>query len=171
MSDQVQCPNCGGFRVYSEKDNTLEERIAPAKELLRNSFVIPSVIAVPSIIVSVISVYYPSDLTTGLGVLGIAASVILFVVLFLWYLWVLVFGNGEFRYQTRTGIYHKYSCNLCGYKWEWLPGKPLPRVHINPDLITKGEQRLAREEEERRRQAALEFGSFRKGVDKAKKTR
>jgi hypothetical protein len=41
-------------------------------------------------------------------------------------------------------IYH-YTCSLCGYKWPWRTGEPLPPVQIRPDLIAKGEERLEQE--------------------------
>ena len=47
-------------------------------------------------------------------------------------------------------IVHKYTCQLCGYQWNWQEGTPYPPVMVRPDLIANGVRKL--EEEERRRQ-------------------
>lgn len=43
---------------------------------------------------------------------------------------------------------YERTCLLCGYEWLWEPGEPQPKVHVRPDLIQLGAQRLAKEEDD-----------------------
>lgn len=126
--DQVQCPNCGGYRIsfsqITEKLSTKEYK--PISQLLlwgwRFCFVVTCVI------------------TFGL------------------YLLVLLIP--DIRRLTFSGLWptttkvvgFNYACALCNYCWSWMIGAPKSEVHIRPDLILKGAQKLQEEEEERRRQ-------------------
>jgi transcription elongation factor Elf1 len=63
--------------------------------------------------------------------------------------------NGR-RANTKTKMYN-YHCELCSYnwQWDWAQEKSWPNVQANLDLISKGEQKLAAEAEERRRQQEM----------------
>ena len=32
---------------------------------------------------------------------------------------------------------HKYTCQICGYKWTWREGTPRPKVNVRPELLAK----------------------------------
>lgn len=40
----------------------------------------------------------------------------------------------------------EYSCELCGYKWFYIPGTPLPAVTVRPELMRQGAEKLAQDE-------------------------
>ena len=63
--------------------------------------------------------------------------------------------NGR-RANTRTNIF-SYTCELCGYKWSWTSGNSWPTVHVRPNLIASGAQKL--EDEEKRRQHEQEMAA------------
>lgn len=114
MSEQFQCPNCGGYRVSVDKPPV--NSLAEASKMWLVWFFI-------------------TIFTFGLGLLAFIP-------------WAI---NRNKRIKSGDTSWY-CACQLCGYRWSWSPGTPLPSVNVRPDLIKAGEQRL-REEEERRRRA------------------
>lgn len=107
---QVQCPNCGGFRI----DEEIRSNIAFSNCLMH-------------IILTVV--------TAGIWPI----------------IWLIIAFFESFQPKPESGL-HKYSCQICGYRWNWREGTPLPPVKSDPKLVALGERKLAEEEEARRRQ-------------------
>jgi len=148
MSDQVQCPNCGGYKT-EEKDRTMtygapipldESRKKGCHSLwLRSSvFLIIGVVIVSMIFFAdhqstmalfVLMIYLPGALL-GSGVL-----------------WLMRFWYMRTSSRPVEDVVYSYCCWICGYRWNWQSGTPLPVVNVRPDLIAKGEQRLRAEQE------------------------
>ena len=125
---QVQCPNCGGYRIALSQ---VTEKL-PTKE------------------------YKPISPILLWG--WRFCFVVVCFMTFGGYLLVLFIS--DIRKLTFHGLWptitkvvgYNYSCALCNYHWTWMIGAPNPEVHIRPDLMMKGAQKLQEEEEERRRQ-------------------
>ena len=62
-------------------------------------------------------------------------------------------GYWVYHHWIKNGFPYGYDfqCVICGYKWNWKEGDPLPQVTVRPDLIHMGEKKLQKEEEAGRR--------------------
>lgn len=149
ISNQVQCPNCGGYKI----DGSVRRIDPETGRAVRGKsgagcFWFAGITGL-GVILSVMS----RDTN---GVLAIAGFVLGFIAA-----WVSDAISKQKVKQAIARAYnlYNYSCNLCGYRWEWRDGQPWPKVKVNPDLIAKGAQKLEEEtreaEEERKRQEAL----------------
>lgn len=155
---QVQCPNCGGYKVDTEV-KTHEQ--GTNVELDRRLGVVPLILGalgIPCSLLFLIAMFTP-DISGSIdvawdSVLGGVGGLIL--------AGFLVFvGVAVLRKIARSEKVQRHHniCQLCGYAWVWTPGDPLPVVTERPDLIAAGLQRLAKEaeEEEKRKKAAAEL--------------
>ena len=133
MSSQVQCPNCGGYKATSAK--LMQQSPVSSSQRIRN--IIIYLVLLGLSIVGVI--FFP-----GLGRSICGFSAVVFLVVFLTYLF-----RSNITIARVVPNAYQFTCTICGYRWEWREGQPWPDVHVRPDLIVKGEQRL---EEERLRQ-------------------
>jgi hypothetical protein len=165
MSDYVQCPNCGGYKV-SLLDTIKETYKQPEKYRAYGCYswvagvigfmlVIFAFLFVASLIDGAISLIIGESGSLCVP-LAIIPSIIVAIP-------AAIFmgkrdrksalareAKGEVVQITKEAIIgYRYSCYICGNRWQWNVGTPLPRVTLRPDLIQKGEQRL---EEERRKQ-------------------
>lgn len=137
---QVQCPNCGGYRVSTETE-TLNLKTGRkvnygcalwAMVLLGGGLCLFGFMAIAD----------GSGITGAILILsGIITALLIF--------------RGLAK-QSKAGdtitVYH-HACDLCGYKWTWRENEAMPQVQVRPDLIVAGEQRLREAEERRRRDA------------------
>jgi len=130
MSNYVQCPNCGGYRIICER--TITEKPNPEYRFSWWALVLSKIDFVVGFFT-----------TFGFHLLFLLSRDIRAILV------------GKQRNPLKVIGYH-YACQLCGYRWIWNTGTPLPKVRVNHDLITRGAQRLEEEaEEERKRQEAL----------------
>lgn len=148
---QVQCPNCGGFKVSGEKihiDPKTKRKISTSG---CGSWVIASLLWLCLMIAggAIFGNTSTSDDNRLAGVLYLGCVGLSFVIPIVGL--VLMERNRSDTLAKAITTY-KYSCLLCGYAWEWHEGEPWPEAHIRPDLIAKGEERLQAEAAERRRQ-------------------
>jgi hypothetical protein len=145
MSTQIQCPNCSGYRVgiQNTKVIAIEERKRYAEPFKLYFW--------PFVVVLFISIL--AALIWHVG--GIIIGVILILVQIAGVLERVKKGTlGWYIERVPTIIKYDYYCHLCGYSWSWQSNDPLPEVHIRPDLIANGAQKLEQEEEQRRKDAA-----------------
>jgi transcription elongation factor Elf1 len=143
MTDQVQCPNCGGYKVNTTTDKVDRK----------------SGNAVPGCGVLFVLFFFAVIgwlLGVGLNDAAYALCGLLITGTFIW-------GLSTYLKADKIKRYH-HTCWLCGYKWIRREDEPLPPVNIRPDLIAKGEQKLEEEaaEEEQRQHAAALFYSQKK---------
>jgi hypothetical protein len=139
MSDQVQCPNCGGYKVQVE--TKIVDR-SSGKQVAETGCV------GWAIILLLLGGALGYMLQGGGGslqsiVVGMAG---MFLVILL--VRLAVRSNAEARKADKIEKYD-YVCSLCGYKWSRREDEPIPPVEVRPDLIAKGAQKL--EEEQKRR--------------------
>lgn len=62
-------------------------------------------------------------------------------------------SDEEFSQNHVPSIRHYYTRRICGYKWDWADGEPLPKVTVRPELIQQGSALLEEEEDRARRRA------------------
>lgn len=137
---QIQCPNCGGFKTKSKKEDMKEEMPITREDQRR----VMAWLALITIIAFL-------GVTAAQGVKqGTLAALIALVGFGFIYLYE---TDGGTRKVQKVGKGFLHTCMLCGYKWWWNPGDPKPQVTVRPELIQKGAQRLEEEKEkERKRQ-------------------
>jgi uncharacterized integral membrane protein len=155
MTGQVQCPNCGGYKVSTETATiTFDRKSGKAIEGGGILFLL-LVLAAGGGLALVMFIYVAKDFgPLMIFVLGLTVPGEL--ILIGWFIRALL------RYLKADKInkekyYH--TCLLCGYEWKRWEDEPLPPVTVRPDLIVKGDQKLEeeREEERRRRDAGGMF--------------
>jgi hypothetical protein len=132
MPNQVQCPNCGSYKVVTKLT-----RVNPISHQ-----------ALPKINGSYwFGIFVASCLFTILGFVSFAFRILGGLILI---------GGVFFAFWSlskKAIIRYDNSCILCGYKWNRLQNEPEPPVTIRPDLIQKGA------EEQKRQQEAAEQAS------------
>lgn len=135
---QVQCPNCGGYKVSEERVRVEMEYTAISSDKPRGGgLLLYLVVGVVFIVVLGINFEIPRMF---IGFALIALVIAPFVVIAM-----------RTDSQPNSSI---YSCNICGFNWAVKDGEPEPEATVRPELILKGEQNLKEEEAERQRQAA-----------------
>ncbi len=164
MSEQVQCPNCGGYKVSDNSypidsaTGTPVQKKGPMGCLL--------LLLIGSLTALVYPVAFASDGIDDVDEIIVMSMFVGFFVLseLLWIMTIIgtIRKNREIDKMlliARTA--HEYHCYICGYNWKWVEGDPKPEVKANPDLIVKGMQRLeeeaAAEEEARRKKEEEDF--------------
>lgn len=140
MSNQVQCPNCGGYKITSAEVPITGKMPVPIWSRVVGAIVGLALVGAGFIISSGIGSY------SGKGDSDLA-----------WVCWlpgalILLPSLLVSTQPKKVGKYYTFSCLLCGYQWEWREGQQWPKVKVNPDLIAKGAQKLEQEEEQRRKQ-------------------
>ena len=130
MGNQVQCPNCGGYKVGYQYEG---DRGCASFVLL---------FGVPLVLMGGLAFglgHHLEGLAAALGAIVIGALLISVIAAAVWL---------DQPKQT-----HLRKCILCGYEWDT---RSSPQVTVRPDLILKGEEKLrAEQEEERKRQEAM----------------
>lgn len=141
MSNQLQCPNCGGYKLESGLT-----KINPKTGKKLGSGC--SAVFWMSVVVTVISigVYNAFDE-------GIANGMMIMIVFPLLLIGGAWYGIASGLAKNRAYNLYNFRCNLCGYRWEWQQGTPYPKVNVRQDLIAQGEQLL---EEKRKQQENME---------------
>lgn len=153
MSNQVQCPNCGGYRVTTQTiyngDPSYESRAASKRgwaSLFLGWGALNALGFIPGL-PFVVAVFGALD---NMGVFfGIIIGLCIGVALPLWIGWTLR-NAGDLSRATITRYHH--TCVIDGYQWDQRPGQPNPPCRAqSSDLLRKGAKKLEEEEEERRR--------------------
>lgn len=138
MANQVQCPHCGGFKIDSKNfriDPTTGNSIASGC----GKFVLYFMLAVSGyMMVGLFGAFIDQ---WGLALFGLGGLIL--------FIFIITFLKKNRQAEKRAYTLFKYHCNLCGYNWDWRVGEMLPEVHVRPDLISKGEQRLEEERQQR----------------------
>jgi hypothetical protein len=140
MTNQEQCPNCGGYKI----DRSIKRIDPKTGKQYESRFRDIMWIPISALLILCFYTFIPNPIySCGFAALVIAASIIV----------------SKRSIEAHTYPLYSYYCNLCGYRWEWHEGQPWPKVKVNPDLMARGAQKLEEEareaEEERKRQEAL----------------
>lgn len=119
-TDQLQCPNCGGFKV----DTTKTESIGQDSK---------SVGGVRGLLLGLLFMFVLLPI-----MVFFAVPVITFPIsssIWKWYQKLLENQRGYVEQAKR----YWYRCELCGFAWQWRTDEPYPEVQARPDLIAKAE--------------------------------
>jgi len=152
MSNQAQCPNCGGYKVNVEKKESITEtRKVPIS--LTKWFLQAFAGILLWGLMGTCAFLVLQSLSTGVAIIvaflaGIPVIILIITAPFA----VKQASEGRLLTSKRNTVGTNYSlyCQLCGYRWAWDNRTPYPTATIRPDLIAQGEQRL--EEEQRKQQ-------------------
>jgi len=130
MSNQLQCHNCGGYKLESnltEIDPKTGNKVGSSCFPLFFGVVILPVFFIGSWLV--------------VGYQGENAYIIVLV----WFVWLIWSSIATSQAKKRAYNLYNFHCNLCGYRWQWREGKPWPEVKVQPNLIAAGARRLEKE--------------------------
>jgi len=141
---QVQCPNCGGFKIDEgriESDPTTGKKVSISGCGSWVAGIVVAVIAMACIAQAFASPSYGSpryDQATAnlLGYGSLAFAIGLGVLV------VVLMERGRITALARANTIYNYYCQICGYRWSWRAGDPLPQVTVRPDLIAKGSEKF-----------------------------
>jgi hypothetical protein len=151
-TEQIQCPNCGGFKTkYMPKDITgSQEKVAEQLPKSNGLLVFAAVLqclmflacAVTALMAAMNLTINKEDVPSALAVLafGMIFSAISFMVT----IRKLIHSRGSQNEHVAT-TRHFYECRICGYKWDWSAGEPVPEVTRRPELIEQGSRLLSAE--------------------------
>lgn len=119
-----QCPHCGGWQVATDSTE-------PLNGFWGNSLLLPLLFGCLAIPLAI-------PLTRGeLGGMLVCGG-LLFFMFFGLAIWLRGLSNRMYATRKR----YTFRCLLCGYRWLWSTGQPLPPVQDRPDLRAAGEKRL-----------------------------
>jgi hypothetical protein len=157
MSNQTQCPNCGGYKVH-EKLIKIDPKTGKSPELLKSRESLGCGFAFLMVLLyffllMVLSKLYDMIFSGSSVILGLIVLALPFLVIIPLYINQNANLNqakerayDQFNQaEKRADKYFNFFCDLCGYKWEWREGTPLPKVKVQPDLIAAGSKRLEQE--------------------------
>lgn len=135
MPDQVQCPNCGGYKTDEHSEFVNPKTGKP--DLTSGGYCILMLlwlIIYVGLIFVLLLVFRADERNTP----GCLISLVM-VMIFIW------FHIKYVRVGKDAQKFYKYECRICGYHWQWREGQPRPTINVRGDLIEKGEQRLERQ--------------------------
>lgn len=151
---QVQCPNCGGYRVETTT-STFERKTGVATDFGGSKLTVSLFFAALCVLGGYAAATYgasgfgsPTFLDKMLAILSVGTG-----------LFVAIYTTRLYIKNTRADKVTRFhnTCALCGDKWTHQSDEPLPPVRVQPNLIAKGAQRLEEEEERRRQEAAAAY--------------
>ncbi len=147
---QVQCPNCGGYRVEATT-STFERKTGVNTDFGCSALAISLLFAAGFVVggycaftLGIFASGSPTFLDVVVGIVGVGFGLLIAIYTFKLYI-------KNTRADKITRFYN--TCSLCGYKWTQRSDEPLLPVHVRRDLITEGELRLAEEERQRNLEA------------------
>ncbi len=137
MNEQPQCPNCGGYKISTRariRGYTYTQRPMGARMYTLHLAAFSSVL-----LLLLVELMYIFRVNLGLAALVTAV----FAGLILW-------SKGvrsrlfERKYLDRVPVnaVYRHHCELCGYEWVWRTGTPRPEIHVRPQLVMQGAERL-----------------------------
>jgi len=129
MSDQVQCPNCGGYHVEIKKMR-IDQKM---KKRFPKTFIPLAIWSMVGLCaISFINLFDPGNEEFA-WMIGNLIGAALFLGISFW----------TYYYWNRRGIPDGFDhrCFICNYKWSWKEGEPLPQVNVRPELIRLGERK------------------------------
>lgn len=161
---QYQCPNCGGFDVYTvekKSDTIWSERfqVSTGRGFLRllQLFIILIVLLALSLAAHLLLnnpftllIVILAAMAAGLGI------VLVLIVLLTTIIGALVGKPTKFTERKKLGTvtHYAFQCSICKYRWNWSSNQPYPEVSVRADLLAFGAQRRKQEEEEYQQQLA-----------------
>lgn len=164
MATQVQCPNCGGFRVSStvtyEDPITRQQTVGGTRLGCFLSIVVMvlAFLAVPYAVAFIgflVIVHKtnptPADMQNlshhlnGPTWTTVAVASTIVGTLLLGLLALFLFHLRRRRKIAKSITVYHSVCDLCGKQWTWDEGKPAPVHQVQSDVIQKGAKKIEEE--------------------------
>jgi rubredoxin len=118
LTQQVECPNCGQHKAVAEQWYYGNKLLVISQNRL---FV--GLVGLASIFV-----FGPLAFKLFDAIFGAASSTLSFCLAVLagFAMWA-AFSFWSTQLQRKAVRVHRYRCQACGYRWNWLEGTPFPR--------------------------------------------
>src|SRR5690242_8085271 len=115
--EQVQCHNCGGYKVYTQA-------VLEPVETDRNANLLGAVTIISWLITGVSFFFGALTIKAALEVFTYTLPITIVLTLF-------VFGYGMMKGQRKGKLLHYHNrCNICGLQWQWVPGTSRPAAQM-----------------------------------------
>lgn len=145
MSNQVQCPNCGGYKIDVEKVESIGT-------YTRNDIGTGCLVYLISLFI-ILPIY--------MFLIAVVIALFIMVITIPLAIWLyrgmnsasLSIVNAMRGYVEQAKKYW-LKCELCGYAWIWRTDEPYPSIQTRPELIAQGEQKLAADRRKQQEDAA-----------------
>jgi len=130
MSNQVQCPNCGGYKTDVEKVESIGAytKGTPGRNcllILLYIFIITPIFAFLAIVVIalfIMIITIPLGILLWEGMQSVLESILDAV-------------KGDKEHIKKYWL----KCEICGYSWVWRTDEPYPSIQIRPEFLVKME--------------------------------
>ena len=137
MSEHVQCPNCGSLKIKTKskiKSYAYIPRPMGPRIWALNVFAFVGLHFL--LLLQLMYVFH-----INLGLAGVIVAI--FAGLILWSKGARsrLFKRQYLDHIPVDGVY-RHDCTLCQYHWVWHTGTPKPEIHIRPELIMQGAERI-----------------------------
>ncbi|MCL4505188.1 MAG: hypothetical protein M1434_00550 [Chloroflexi bacterium] len=137
MSEHAQCPNCGGYKITTRskiKGYTFARRPMGSRMYALHLAAFSGLLLL--LILQLMYIF-----RVNLGPAAVVTAV--FAGLILWSRSVRS-RLFERKYLDRVPVnaVYRHHCELCGYDWVWRTGAPKPDIHVRPQLVMQGAERL-----------------------------
>jgi DNA-directed RNA polymerase subunit RPC12/RpoP len=129
MLSQVQCPNCGGYKV------SVQDKTILASEKQKMPATIPQTL-LGYIFGLLFIAYFVMSVVQNLGFFAFIGTGLL-ALLGIRLLYGTAKGELTQSVTVPTLVVYDYKCEICGYKWTWRTDQSLPHVQVRPELIAK----------------------------------
>lgn len=137
MSEHVQCPNCGSYKVDTRaKIRGYAYRPRPMGTRLWFLYTVGFVGLNLLLMIELMYVF-----RLNLGIAAVVTAVFAGLIL-----WSKDVRSRLFKRQILDripvdGTYYN-KCALCNYQWTWHTGTARPEIHVRPELVLQGADRL-----------------------------
>ena len=144
MTDQLQCPNCGGFKTSDKVTYFDTATRKPISKVSGCGCLFMAFLALGGLIQILAPWAAGSKQNEAIANAILIGTAILLLALYLF---------AKYSSSRAVSVAQKKNeldCSLCGYQWRWMEGDPYPNVTVNPNLIAKGEAQLRTQAQARR---------------------
>ncbi|HLZ80886.1 MAG TPA: hypothetical protein VKP04_04580 [Ktedonobacteraceae bacterium] len=128
----AECPNCGGYRV-SEETSYISKGYETSESAYYRSVIFIGLLAIGLIIWGVTQI--SNTTISGIALILIGITLVFLIPV-------------QLRKYWSLPVRYKFKCVLCGYSWKMDEGEAQPEVTVRPELIAKGEDRIAKQQQQ-----------------------
>lgn len=159
MPVQVQCPNCGGYEVFtlSQYINRITGKkinVGKAPGRILAVFTAIALLFLNAYLTPYVGSALPIHDTTTAIIFALILVVIVPIVVCI--LMLRFFTNKRRRELAQAVKMNNSDCSFCRYSWTWPDDHPRTDINVDPEKIQRGKKRLEEERiAEKRRQDAM----------------
>ena len=137
MSENTLCPNCGSYKVTTK--SKIKGYAYVTRPMGSRAWMFNVAGFAGLHLLLMVQLMYIFRLNLGLAAIVVAV----FAGLILWSKGprTRLFKRQYLDRIPTDGVY-RHTCALCNYQWVWHTGTPKPTVHVRPELVMQGAERL-----------------------------